>query len=151
MKKLTHKEESRLTRFSGAMVKLVGYRGAVLLFLAILDFLYGYSLIADPSVPLLHINLVIPLHVWFYVWIGIGVFLLTGVLTKYDRIHFALAVFLKSAWASAWLYVFIFQHFPRAWISVIIWATFAILIIIISFWPEPIRKEDIVKYRQNNG
>ena len=133
------------------LIHKAGYRGAVLLFLAMLDILYGYSLIADPSAPLSYLNLVLPLHVWFYLWVGIGVFLLTGVLTRYDRIHFALSAFLKAAWASAWLYVLIYQHFPRSWISVVIWAAFAILTVIISFWPEPLRKEDVIKYRRNRG
>ena len=40
----------------------------------------------------------IPLAFWCWVWIGVGLFLLTGVFAKRDQFHFASTMILKGAW-----------------------------------------------------
>ena len=68
----------------------IGFRGAFLGFLAILDYLYGYSLAVAPKSQ--HIpNLILPWNAWIVVWLTMGVILSFGIFAKRDRIHFALA------------------------------------------------------------
>lgn len=114
----------------------VGRRGAFLLFLALLDVLYGYSLlVTPPQGPGLH--LVLSLDVWGWCWVATGIALLLGAFVKRDRVFFALAAFIKSAWAGAWVSVWVADDFyPRAWVSVLIWAAFAAAVLVVASWPE---------------
>jgi len=116
-----------------------GHRGAFLLFLALLDGLYGYSLFIEPG-PTVSIDLWFPVPVWAIIWLVTGLILLTGVFAIHDRIHYALAATVKAAWAAAWLNIWIFGTVPRAWISVVIWAAFAATVVVVSSWPEKRRE-----------
>jgi hypothetical protein len=116
----------------------IGRRGLFLLFLALLDILYGWSLLASPPLALgLPLHLILPQMSWAWLWISTGLFLVPGAFLKADRLFFALAAFLKAAWAGAWVDVWLSDaFFPRAWVSVVIWGAFAGVVVVIATWPE---------------
>lgn len=120
----------------------VGRRGLFLLFLALLDLLYGYSLLAAPisgggdGEPLL---LVLPGVAWGWCWLGTGAALAVGAFTRRDRLYFALASFLMAAWAGAWAAAWLSHNddaSSRSWATVVIWGAFAGVVLVISTWPE---------------
>jgi hypothetical protein len=122
----------RTWRFTG---RHIGHRGAVMAFLAFLDLVYGYSLSAEPG-PLKGVNLALSLRAWSIAWILAGVFMATGISTRKDKAHYAVAVFLLFGWAVALFRSWLYGEYARGWVSALIWSGFAILIFIISSWPE---------------
>lgn len=113
----------------------IGFRGAFLGFLAILDYLYGLSLLIAPKSQ--HIsNLILPWNAWIVVWLTMGVVLSFGVFAKRDRVHFSLAAGIKVLWASALINLALFHHMPIIWPSAVIFGCFAGLVVIVSWWPE---------------
>jgi hypothetical protein len=112
-----------------------GHRGAFLAFLSLLDFLYGYSILTD-SGPLQVYHLILPIIVWGWIWVAMGAVLLSGVFIRRDKFHFGLSATFKCAWVAAWVNVWITQAFPRVWVSIVIWAAFAALVVVVSSWPE---------------
>ena len=120
-----------------ALIRRIGHRGAFLLFLALLDFLYGFSIWATPPVQQ-SINLTFSWAIWGAIWAAVGTVLLVGAFLKDDRIPFALAATLKGAWAAVWAKLWLTSphSIPRAWVSVVIWLAFAAIVVIVSTWPE---------------
>lgn len=111
-----------------------GRRGAFLSFLAVLDWLVGYSLVVAGY--RFKFSLMLPVDVWGWGWIGVGTVLATGVFTSRDKVQFAAAAALKAIWAMLYVYLW-WQGMALAWISVVIWLAFALVILLISGWPEP--------------
>ena len=122
----------RLWRF---VANHVGHRGAVMAFLTLLDLIYGYSLGVEAG-PLAHTNLGLSLHIWSLIWIAVGVILATGISANRDKIHYAVAVMVKIAWASVMLRAWLFFDYPRGWVVAVIFGGFGALIFVISSWPE---------------
>ena len=113
----------------------IGFRGAFLGFLAILDYLYGLSLIIAPKSQ--HItNLILPWNAWIAVWFTMGVILSFGIFAKRDRVHFGLATGVKVLWTLALANLAIFHRMSAIWPSVVIFGCFAGLVFIVSWWPE---------------
>lgn len=121
----------------------IGHRGAFLIFLFLLDELYGFSLLEDPFPPGIH--WFIQPHTWAYVWMVTGALLLTGVIFRADYFQFALASLIKVAWAFTWVRIWIFNDVPRAWVSAIIWLAFAALVTVVATWTEPPRFQRILR------
>ncbi len=123
------------------LLQKMGRRGAFLAFLAVLDLGYGYSLIADkPS-----FNLLLPWNVWGWIWIGVGLFISTGILVRMDLWQYGVSALLKTTWGfvnfDSWLFR---EHgVSRGWVASIVWFSFAATVIVISGWPEPKRIVDI--------
>lgn len=115
----------------------LGHRGAFLLFLAILDFLYGYSIITEPVPGLGSYDTFLPVPAWGWIWVGVGVICLLRAPFARDRVAYASAAGLKVAWAGLFAHLWLIQDFPRGWVSVVIWLCFAATVLIISSWPEP--------------
>lgn len=114
----------------------VGRRGLFLLFLALLDVLYGWSMLVTP-LPGAGLHLILPITAWGWVWIGTGIYLTLGAFIRRDRSFFGAAAFLKAAWAGAWVSVWLSDPLiPRAWVSVTIWAAFAGVVLVVASWPE---------------
>jgi hypothetical protein len=117
------------------LVERVGHRGAFLAFLSLLDFLYGYSILADTG-PLASYHLILPAIVWGWVWVAMGFVLLSGVFIRHDRFQFGASATFKAAWVAAFVNVWITQNYPRIWVSIVIWAALAALVVVVSSWPE---------------
>lgn len=118
------------------LVERIGRRGAFLLFLTLLDVLYGVSILQVPGA-LSRLHLVLSATGWGWWWIGTGVICCPAAFVRRDRLAFSLAAFLKAAWAGAWVDVWISDDFvPRAWVSVVIWLAFAMIVLVVSSWPE---------------
>ena len=119
--------------------KKIGFRGSFLLFLSILDVVYGTAIlqISNHS-PLAHLFTISTQAVGI-VWIVVGVYLLTGVFVRNDRFQFAVAAMLKSIWCLEFIHIWIDNRIPNAWQSVAVWGAFAAVTILISFWPEPLK------------
>lgn len=118
----------------------IGRRGAYLLFLAILDFLYGYSLLIPGNPRVFHTDLFLSSTSWAVIWMVVGFICLTQAFVRVDRLGFAVAVPIKIVWSlvmlGSWLLT---STNPFGWITFIIFFGFGILTGIVSYWPEPRR------------
>lgn len=112
-----------------------GRRGAFLAFLTVLDLAFGYSLFALPRAALHNLDILLPVPVWGWIWIGTGTACASGVFLRSDRVQYTLAALLKTAWGLlyAWLW---WQGVPGSWVSVALWLSFALTIVLIAGWPE---------------
>ncbi len=117
----------------------IGHRGAFLLFLAVLDVLFGYALL-QPHVILF--RTILSSTEWSALWLGTGTICLIQAFMKWDRIAFTLAIGLKTAWGMLMLHWWLVQHQPLGWISIIIWWSFAAVIGVVASWPEPVNWVD---------
>jgi hypothetical protein len=117
-----------------------GRRGAFLVFLAILDLAFGYSLFSFPRLAFQGIDIVFPIDAWGWIWIATGIVCATGVFLQSDRVQYTMAALLKTAWGLlyAWLW---WQGVPHSWVSVALWLSFALTIVLIAGWPESTRHE----------
>jgi hypothetical protein len=116
----------------------IGRRGSYLLFLALVDVLYGYSLLVymGPSYP--RLDLFFSAHTWGWIWIIAGLFIAQQAFTRVDRLGFVVAVVIKFVWGAIAFYDFILNphHDPLGWVSAVIWFGFGALTAIVSYWPE---------------
>lgn len=122
------------------LAKRIGRRGSYLLFLAMLDFLYGYSLIVVASQSRFQnpVNLILPQQAWGVIWITVGIFCLWQAFVRLDRVAFTMSVTLKIAWAAVMGFSWLFTATnPLGWISAAIFLGFGVLTGIVSYWPEP--------------
>lgn len=116
-----------------SVISRLGRRGIFLLFLSLVDLLYGYSQIANPT----EIVEVVSHTTWGWLWIGVGIALFIGAWVRRDRAAFGLAAFIKAAWAGMWVDVWFSDAIvPRAWVSVVIWGAFAAVVMVVATWPE---------------
>lgn len=126
-----------MIKLARALVVRVGRRGSFLLFLALLDFIYGSSLITAPSPAVAHADLFLPLIVWGIAWIVTGFVCFIEAFASLDRLAFSLAVLIKFLWGAASLLTWLFTDTePHGWTTATIFLTFGVLTAIISFWPE---------------
>lgn len=120
----------------------VGRRGEFLLFLTLLDVLYGLSLLspapaAGQSPTTRFLAEVMPLPCWGLLWLAVGVVCLAGAFADTDRFAYAAAAALKVLWgvmfAAGWLAGVV----ERGWVFAAIWLAFALFVVRIASWPEP--------------
>jgi hypothetical protein len=122
------------------LARKLGHRGAFLLFLAILDFSYGYALLsASVSALQASPDLLLPMHAWGWIWVAAGVVCLSGTVSRRDWLQFIVAATLKAAWAAVYADIWIVQNGTNAWVSVVVWASFALTVLVVASWPEPVR------------
>jgi len=117
-------------------MRQAGRRGAFLVFLAILDGAYGYSLLATTA-PQRAYNLLLPWEVWGGIWCATALVCISGVLARKDRIQFTAAAALKGAWGLLFVDIWLVQDIPRSWVSVVVWLAFAAAVLLVAGWPEP--------------
>lgn len=117
----------------------VGHRGSFLIFLGIFDVIYGWSMFAVGGATgrAAEITLWLPWQAWGTIWIAVGVFLIIGAFFHHDRAHYAVATAAKFIWAAFWFTAWNYDHIPRGWVSAVVWLTFAALVFVVSYWPEP--------------
>jgi hypothetical protein len=124
-----------MTKFTAWVRQHVGRRGAFLIFLTVLDLSFGFSLLDLPRVALRSLDILLPVTVWGWIWIGTGIVSATGIFIRSDRVQYTLAALLKTAWGLlyAWLW---WQGAPGSWVSFAVWLSFALTIVLIAGWPE---------------
>lgn len=130
--------EHRIIRCVGRLARLVnrvGRRGAFLGFLAVLDWLYGWSLIAGPLPPGVDLPWFHP-YVWGAIWIAAGVVCMLGMPARRDWPSFTVAAAIKAVWAMVYARLWLGHHMPRAWVTMVIWLMFALVTVMIASWPE---------------
>jgi hypothetical protein len=119
----------------------VGRRGAALLFFALLDLIYAFSL-AFPSAPARHTGTlayiagIAPLWAWAALWATVGLACCYGAFRPRDRTAYALAAGLKVLWGATFLAGWIFAGIDRGYVSAAVWLPMAGWVYIISTWPE---------------
>jgi hypothetical protein len=124
----------------------VGRRGEFLLFLVLLDFLYGASLLspapeAQRSASTRFLVEVMPLPWWALLWLAVGVACLCGAFLHCDRVAYTAAAALKVLWGSMFLAGWATGQIARGWVAAVIWLVFAVFVVRIASWPEPRRRE----------
>lgn len=125
-------------------IEHVGRRGEFLLFLVLLDILYGLSL-ANPAPELQRsastrfLTEVMPLPWWAALWLAVGVVCLAGAFARTDRVPYACAAALKVLWGSMFLIGWLIGAVDRGWVAAVIWLVFAVFVVRIASWPEPAR------------
>jgi hypothetical protein len=105
------------------------------MFLAVLDFCYGYSLWAAPA-PQRQLDLFLPWQGWAVAWLVTGAVCLAGVPAVRDWWAFTAATLLKAAWAAVMADTWLEQGIPRGWVSAVIWGVFALTVLVVSSWPD---------------
>lgn len=123
-------------------MRQVGHRGELLLFLAVLDVLFGLSLLraapeAQQSPTTRFLAEVAPLPWWAGLWVVVAVVCLAGAPVRRDRAAYAAAAALKVLWGSMFLVGWLAGVIDRGWVSAVIWLAFAGIVIRIASWPEP--------------
>ena len=120
-----------------------GRRGAFLAFLALLNAAVGYSILTTPAAQQAAANLLLPWPVWGWAWIAVGGACAAGVFMRRDWWAYTAAATLMGAWALLSADLWLVQGQPRGWVSVVIWAAFALVVRLVAGWPEPLRAADL--------
>lgn len=126
----------------------LGYRGAFLLFLALVDVVYGWFLI-NPTDESQRTSAyewrahIMPPQAWGAIWLTVGVVLLISAFMRQDRIGYALAVALKVGWVFVAAAGGVVGRVEGAWTTVVIWGVFAGLTLLESGRPEPLHTENV--------
>jgi hypothetical protein len=117
----------------------VGRRGAFLLFLAVLDFVYAWALHLATTPQQAHVqpDYLLPWQVWAVWYVVAGLANLAGAFAKKDMWAFAQAALLKAAWGSLSLILWFRGQQPNGWLSAVIWLCLAATVLVIASWPEP--------------
>jgi hypothetical protein len=133
------------------VIHRVGRRGAYLLFLALLDFIYAYALfvptpraMATPTYTFLAQMFPLEPHfvlmLWGMAWAAVGFVCLVTAFSAQDAIGYAVAIFLKILWASIFLLGWLFADVERGYLSTAIWGAFAAVTGLISTWPDDAKR-----------
>lgn len=123
--------------------RVVGRRGAVLAYLAIVDGLYALSLCnpaprAEQPSGIQFLGDVMPLEAWAALWAVVGAVLVLGAFVhRFDRIAFAAATMIKTLWGGVYLLGWIAGEVERGWVNAVVWLALAVLVMILAGWPEP--------------
>lgn len=117
----------------------VGHRGVFLLFLAVLDLGFGYSLIGEPSEVQRVQNLTLPVVAWGWIWVAVGVVCLAfvPVSQQRDTPAFGVAAALKFGWVAAAIRAGILMPTPRWWVVPLIFGTLLGAVLSTASWAEP--------------
>lgn len=127
---------------AGRLWRRIGRRGCFLLFLATLDGIYAYSLYRPPveakqSAGVAFFSAVAPLWVWALAWLIPGILCAAQAFMRHDRWAFASAMGIKVLWGSMYIAGAIAVHLDRAYVGATVWLAFALVVGLISTWPEP--------------
>jgi hypothetical protein len=119
-----------------------GRRGMALLFFAMLDAIYGLSLIIPDQATragdqFRWLSSIAPLWGWASLWFAVSLACLVAAFQTFDRVGFTAAIFLKLMWGLLTLTGWLVAGVDRGYVSAAIWLTAAGFVWIISGWPEP--------------
>lgn len=128
----------------------VGRRGAFLLFLALLDLIYAYSL-GWPTEQSRHTPTsrflveVMPLWVWAVLWGAAGLTCLVFAFRRVDWPGFMAGMLIKVGWALLFLIGWLSRQVERGYLTATIWGAFALLLLLVAGWPELPRDDEAEK------
>jgi len=132
--------DPKMLKFSGRIRTLsrrIGRRGSFLLFLSLLDFLYGYSLLTVPGPVSLAPDLFLSYTTWAIAFLVVGAVCLWQAFVRLDRLAFTMAVTLKILWGTTYLISWwLTATNPRGWTAAAIFIGLGIITGIVSYWPE---------------
>jgi hypothetical protein len=111
----------------------VGHRGLFLATLALYDVFFGIYLAGGGN---LEHQLLINHRAWGWIWIGTALILFCGAFARRDRLYFAWAAFIKTAWAFEYLRLTVTVEI-HAWPRAAFWLALALLVLVAAAWPEP--------------
>ncbi|HZM83761.1 MAG TPA: hypothetical protein VFC19_49210 [Candidatus Limnocylindrales bacterium] len=128
-----------------ALRRRIGRRGAALLFFAFLDIVYCLSLLtptqaARDSAALRFAAAVAPLWAWAGLWGTVGVVCLFCAFLRRDQVGFTAAIAIKVMWGLLLVGAQLFGDVERGYVSAAVWLALALLVGLISGWPEPPRR-----------
>jgi hypothetical protein len=130
-------------------------RGASLVALGLLDLGVAWALwTLDDYAAIVRTNYsgqtaFLPLSVWAIVWLVVGVVdLIQAFARRDDRIAFVLSAGVKFCWAIGYVIGLTFYDLQRAWLSVILYSTLGVLVLIISGWQENRLDDDVARLRE---
>lgn len=113
----------------------IGRRGAALLFFALLDLVYCYSLLYPPH-PLPESYrwpaTVMPLPVWALIWALVGLVCLVCAFVDRDSVAFTAAIAIKVGWGGVALFGWIYGPVERGYVSAMIWFAFGAFVYLIA-------------------
>lgn len=120
----------------------LGRRGVALLFFGLLDVAYALNLFFPPpqqrrTSSVLFLAEIMPLWAWGLLWSVPAVLCLSLAWTRRDQAAFASAIAIKCVWGLTNLFGGLSGAIDRAYVSVAIWLALAVLVAVISSWPEP--------------
>jgi PAS domain S-box-containing protein len=125
-----------------ALTDRVGRRGYALLFFCLVDVIYGWTM-AWPTAQTravgqyAYADSLLPLRLWGVIWLVVAAVCLVQAFMRQDRVAFAMAIFIKLAWAAIGLAGWLSGDVPRGHLAAVVWAGFAGLVAVMSSWPEP--------------
>lgn len=123
------------------LIQKVGRRGALLLFLGVLDVIYAYSL-AHPTAESIHSQTYMylasigGLNLWAILWAITGLLALFYAFRRNDAPAYTACTAIKILWAVIFFLGWLFAGVERGYLSTAIWGSFAGIIWMISSWPE---------------
>jgi hypothetical protein len=131
-----------MRRNAGRFWARLGRRGCFLTFLALLDLVYAISLYSPPAEAsrngsLAFIAELAPLWLWALAWLIPGVLCLVQAWMRSDKLAFAAAIAIKVVWGVVYILAGAVGHVQRAYVGAAVWLAFALVVGLISTWPEP--------------
>ena len=129
-------------RAARALRHRVGYRGSALLFFAVLDLIYGFSLLAPSrrarqSDTLQLVADIAPLWAWAALWTAVGLVCLWQAFRHRDRVAYTAAIGIKVLWGLIMLGGWLFVDLDRGYVSAAVWLAMAAFVGILGVRPEP--------------
>jgi hypothetical protein len=126
----------------------LGYRGAILLILAVIDIIYGSFLInpteeQQRSTQFIWRDHIMSTQWWGAVWYGVAAVLIVSAFLRQDRVGYAVAIMLKVGWAFIAAIAGVCGHAQGAWQTVAIFGGFAALTITESGRSEPLHTHEV--------
>jgi hypothetical protein len=121
------------------LARRVGRRGAWLLFLALVDLVYGFGLpelLRRPPARLAFLAEILPSGVWVGMWVAVGLTCLVQAFAIRDRIAFAAATMLKVLWGTVYLVGWMLLNLPRGQVGAVVWLALAGVTVLIAGWRE---------------
>lgn len=128
-----------LVHLTRRLLYRVGRRGAWLLFLALLDLVYGLGLpelMRRPSSGLAFLASILPPEVWVGMWAAVGLACMVQAFAIRDRIAFTAATLLKVLWGMVYLVGWMLLDLPRGQVGAVIWLALAGVTVLIAGWRE---------------
>jgi hypothetical protein len=136
-----------LKAHSYALLRQIGYRGAVLLVFGLVDLVYALSF-AFPTTEALASStfqwliLFLPIPAWVAIWASVGLIcFFFAFRTIDDAIGYATAILIKVFWAGLFLWGWALGELMRGYLSAVIWAGFAFFLWLESRRPETAGRE----------